>query len=131
MKLLYQNENLGSLSLHILEKLLSHVLKISFLLFKVLFTGSYKINFFSFKHTLHFPVMGLYGGALSTSSHLKLKSLQSSLRLQTWLLRVVLCLALLLDMSYLCPPSLFLNVAPVAPVYVSTLPDPVSVTVAL
>ena len=78
------------------------MLKISFLLFRLLPSLLYKISFFSFRQILHFLVIGLKGGALSTRLHWTLYGIPSSFKFQTWLLRQVLILYFLLFMSQPC-----------------------------
>ena len=107
------------------------VLKTSFLLFRVLPSLLYKISFFSFRQILHFLFVGLNLDPRPTNFHSTLNGLFCSLRFQIWFASVALCLFSSLFISELWPLYLDLKVFPVTPVYVSTCPDAVSVTVAL
>ena len=108
-----------------------HVLKISCLLFMVLLSWLCIIWYFSFRHNLHFFVIGLNIVALSIKSHSTSKSFPLSFRLHACVLSLVLIRPLVSLMSLLCPFHRALKVLPVIPVYVCLLPDAVSVTVAL
>ena len=77
--------------------------------------------------SLNCLVMGLKVVALSIKSHSTSKSVWLSFRSHTWAANLVLILLSGFLMSALWPYHLSLKVLPVIPVYVSALPDTVSV----
>ena len=107
------------------------VLNISCLLFRLLLERLYIIWNFSLRQRRQLFVTGLKVGAISMKSHSRMKLMFLSFSSHTCALRLVLFLSFSCLISLLCLYHLSLNFPPVRPVYVSVLPVPVSLTVAL
>ena len=79
-----------------------HVLNISDLELREAPPPENIIWYFSFKHNLHFLVVGLKGGALSMMSHSMLKGTPLSFKLHIWVERVVEFSLFLYLKEFLC-----------------------------
>ena len=104
------------------------VLYNSVLLFRVAPSGENIMRYFSFKQSWQTFVTGLKTLPLANCFHVILYAEFSRLSFQTYLLNIVAVSEIL--KSDMCLLYRFLNVPPVSPVYVSTWPVSVTVTVA-